>query len=330
MTTDRKPLVVVCGQIHPDGTRLLQSEARVRIVDDLTEDGVIRAAQEAEAILVRMKPRCTERLMAACPGLRCVGRHGVGLDNVDLDAATRLGIPVVHAPGSNSDSVAEHTILLLLAAVRKLVPIDRGTRTGEWRGDRLPGITELRGATLGIIGVGNIGRRVAHLARGFGMTVLGFDPYVPPDELRRREAEPASDLADLLGRADIVTCHTPLTAETRHLVNEKTIRLMKDGAILINASRGEVADERALFEALTRGKLRAAGLDVWEEEPVSRDNPLLNLPNVVCTPHMAGLSEEASRRMATQVTEEILRVLRGEKPRVLGNPDLWPRLTHLR
>jgi D-3-phosphoglycerate dehydrogenase len=330
MTTDREPLVVVCGQIHPDGIRLFESEARVTIVDDLTEDGVIRAAQDAEAILFRMKPNCTERLMAACPRLRCVGRHGVGLDTVDLDAATRLGIPVVHAPGSNSDSVAEHAILLMLAAVKQLVPIDRDTRAGQWRGDQARRITELKGATLGIIGVGNIGRRVAHIARGFGMSVLGFDPYVAPDELRRREVEPVRDLVDLLSRADIVTCHTPLTAETRHQINEKTIRQMKDGAILINASRGEVLDERALFEALTRGKLRAAGLDVWEEEPVSRDNPLLNLENVVTTPHVAGLSGEATRTMAMQVAEEMLRVLRGEKPRALGNPDLWPRLTHLR
>ena len=167
-------------------------------------------------------------------------------------------------------------------------------------------------------------------SRGFGMNVLGFDPYVPADELERREAEPVRKLDDLLARADIVTCHTPLTPETRHMINEKTIARMKDGAIFINTARGKVQDERALFEALTRGKLRAVGLDVWEEEPVPIDNPLLNLDNVVCTSHVAGLSETASRNIATTVASEILRVLRGEKPRTLGNPDLWPRLSHLR
>jgi len=330
MTETQKPLVVLCGAIHPAGTELLQSEARVVITKDLTEEGVIREAQDAEAILFRIKPPCTERLMASCPKLKVVGRYGVGLDTVDLPAATRLGIAVVHAPGANSDSVAEHAVMLMLSCVKKTISIDRGTRKGEWRGGHFRGITELKGATLGIVGVGNIGRRVARIARGFGMHVLGYDPYLPADELRRREVEPISDLATLLSQADIVTCHTPLTAETRQMINEKTIAQMKDGAIFINTSRGKVQDERALFEALTRGRLRAAGLDVWEEEPTSADNPLLNLDNVVCTPHVAGVSETANRNIALTVASEILRVLRGEKPKVLGNPDLWPRLAHLR
>lgn len=330
MTDDRRPLVIVAGAIHPAGIELLETEARVVIPDDLSEAGVIAAARDAEAILFRIKPHCTERVMASCPKLKVVGRYGVGLDTVDLRAATRLGIPVVHAPGSNSDSVAEHAITLMLAALKRLVPMDRATRRGEWRSPRLMGIGELKGSVLGIIGVGNIGRRVAHLARGFGMRVLGYDPYVSPDELRRREVEPVSDLASLLAQADIVTCHTPLTKETDHMINAKTIARMKDGAIFINTSRGRVQDERALFEALTRGKLSAAGLDVWEEEPVSPDNPLLNLVNVVCTSHVAGISEQANRNIATQVAAEILRVLRGEKPTALGNPDLWPQLAHLR
>lgn len=330
MTPDQRPLVVLCGPIHPAGVELLETEARVVIAEDLSEEGVIAAAQEALAILFRIVPRCTEHLMASCPGLKVVGRYGVGLDTVDLRAATRLGIAVVHAPGSNSHAVAEHAIMLMLSAIKHLLPIERATRRGEWRGQRVRGIGELKGLTLGIIGVGNVGRRVAHLARAFGMRVLGYDPYVPPDELRRREAEPVSDLPVLLGQADIVTCHTPLTEETRQMINERTIARMKDGAIFVNTSRGPVQDERALFDALARGKLSAAGLDVWEEEPVPVDNPLLGLDNVVCTSHVAGVSEQANRNIATQVASEILRVLRGEKPKVLGNPDLWPRLAHLR
>lgn len=325
-----KPLVVLCGPIHPAGVELLEREARVAVAEDLTEDGVIRAAGEAEAILFRTRPPCTERLMASCPKLRVVGRYGVGLDTVDLAAATRLGIPVVHAPGANSDSVAEHTLMLMLCCVKKTIPIDRATRKGEWRGAQSRGITELRGATLGIIGVGNIGSRVAQIARGFGMTVLGYDPYVPADELRRRGVEPVAALDDLLARSDIVTCHTPLTSETHHMINEKTIARMRDGAVFVNTARGKVQDERALFEALVKGKLRAAGLDVWEEEPVPADNPLLNLENVVCTAHVAGLSETADRNIAVTVASEMLCVLRGEKPRVLGNPNLWPGLAHLR
>jgi D-3-phosphoglycerate dehydrogenase len=330
MTRSETPLVVLAGPIHPAGIDLLQSEARVVIVEDLTEEGIIRASQEARAILFKSKPRVSERLMSSCPRLVCVGRHGVGLDIVDLDAATQLGIAVVHAPGSNSHAVAEHAIMLMLALHKKLIPLDRATRRREWGNDRFRGITELRGMTLGIIGVGNIGWRLAPLAQAFGMRVLGYDPYVPPAELSRRGVEPVPELRTLLGRADIVSCHTPLTPETRHLINRTTIAQMKDGAIFINTSRGEVQDERALFEALTTGKLRGAGLDVWEEEPPLPDNPLLALDNVICTAHVAGVTEEASRNIATQVAGEILRVLRGEKPTVLGNPELWPKLANLR
>lgn len=324
-----KLLVVLAGPIHPDGKALLETEARVTVCQDLTEDGLIADAREAEGVLFRIRPHCSERVLTACKRLRVVGRYGVGLDTVDLPAATRRGIPVVHAPGSNSDAVAEHAIMLLLVAAKKTLALDRMTRQGEWPEGRARGIFELRGKTLGIIGVGNIGRRVAHIARGFGMRVLGHDPYVPADELRAREAEPAS-LDQLLHEADIITVHTPHTRETHHLIDAAAVAKMKPGVVFVNTSRGKTQDERALFEGLTTGTIKAAGLDVWEEEPTPVDNPLLNLDNVVCTPHIAGVSEEANRAIGLQVAGEMLRVLRGEKPKVLGNPDLWPRLGHLR
>jgi phosphoglycerate dehydrogenase-like enzyme len=158
------------------------------------------------------------------------------------------------------------------------------------------------------------------------MRVLGYDKYVPDEELRRRGAEPVRSLEELLPQVDVLTTHTPLTPETRHMINEKTLALLKPSAIYINTSRGPVQDERALFEALTRGKLAAAGLDVWEDEPTSADNPILNLENVVCSAHMAGVTREATRQAAMQVSGEMLRVLRGERPDVLVNPDVWPRL----
>jgi D-3-phosphoglycerate dehydrogenase / 2-oxoglutarate reductase len=329
MTATAKPLVILAGPIHPDGHSLLETEARVTVCPDLTEDGVIAAAREAEGILFRIRPKCSERLMTACKRLKVVGRHGVGLDTVDLPAATRLGIAVVHAPGSNSDAVAEHAVMLMLAAAKKTTAIDRLTRRGQWIEGRARGIFELKGKTLGVIGVGNIGRRVAHIARAFGMRILGHDPYVAPDELRAREAEPTS-LDQLLAQSDVITVHTPLTPETRHLINAQTIAKMKPGVVFVNTCRGGTQDERALFEGLSRGTIKAAGLDVWEEEPTPVDNPLLNLENVVCTSHIAGVSDEANRTMAVMVADEMLRVLRGEKPKVLGNPDLWPRLAHLR
>ena len=324
-----KPLVVIGGAIHPDGIKQLETEARVIVTDQVTEEGMIEVAREAEGILFRIRPDCTRALMTACSRLKVVGRHGVGLDTVDLKAATDLGIAVVHAPGSNSDSVAEHALMLILACAKQTLDVDRMTRTAEWR--RPPkGNMELKGKTLGIVGVGNIGRRMARLGHALGMRVIGYDKYVPDEEVRARGAEPLPDLYSVLSEADVVTCHTPHTPETHHMIDGKAVAKMKDGVIFVNTSRGKTQEEHALFEGLSRGKIRAAGLDVFEEEPVSADNPLLNLPNVVVSSHMAGVTAETGRAMAMQVTAEMLRVLRGEKPHVLGNPDLWPKLAHLR
>lgn len=326
MANDSRPLVVVSGPIHPDGLALLERECRVIVTEDPTEEGMIRTAAEAEGILFRVRPGCPAFLMEACKRLKVVGRHGVGLDTVDIPAATRLGIAVVHAPGSNSQAVAEHALMLMLACVKRTLVIDRLTRRGDWRPRTEDANTELGGKTLGIIGVGNIGRRVARFCAALGMRVLGYDKYVPDDEVRRRGAEPQPSLEALLPQCDVVTCHTPLTPETRHMINARTIALMRPGAIFINTSRGGVQDERALFEALTRGHLAAAGLDVFEQEPTPVDNPLLNLDNVVVSSHVAGVTREANRQMAVQVAGEMLRVLRGERPEVLVNPEVWPRL----
>jgi D-3-phosphoglycerate dehydrogenase / 2-oxoglutarate reductase len=325
MSTPSRPLVVLAGATHPDGHALLETEARVVVCDDETEDGFLRVAAEADGLLFRVRPRCTASLMAACKSLKVVGRHGVGLDTVDIPAATRLGVAVVHAPGSNAQAVAEHALMLMLACAKRALQVDRQTRKGDWTARR-GGNTELAGKTLGIVGVGNIGRRVAKFCGAIGMRVLGYDPYVEPDELRRRGAEPIESLEALLREADVVTCHTPLTDETRHMIDERTLGFMKPGAIFVNTSRGPVQEERALFEALVRGKLGAAGLDVWEREPVNPDNPILNLPNVVCSSHVAGVTREATRSTSLQVVSEIMRVLRDERPLVLVNPDVWPRL----
>ena len=325
MPADPRPLIVLAGPIHPDGTALLEREARV-VVSDETEEGVVRAAAEAQGLLIRTRPHCTERLMAACPRLRVVGRHGAGLDTVDLETATRLGVAVVHAPGSNSQAVAEHTLMLMLACAKRTRQIDRMTRAGDWQARHVVENTELCGRTLGVVGVGNIGRRVAAVAGALGMRVLGYDKYLPADEVRRRGAEPVESLEALLPQVDVLTCHTPLTPETKHMINEKSLALMKPGAVYVNTSRGPVQQERALFEALTRGRLGAAGIDVFEEEPTPMDNPLLNLDNAIVSPHVAGVTLEAERQMATQVAGEMARVLRGERPDVLVNPDVWPRL----
>ena len=326
MTTDNRPLVVLCGRIHSDGQALLEREARVILTEDLSEANVLALARDAQGVLFRSKPLCSERLMAACPRLKVVGRHGVGLDIVDIPAATRLGVAVVHAPGSNSQAVAEHALMLMLMCAKRAVEVDKWTRAGDWRARGDAANEELAGKTLGIVGIGNIGRRVAKFTGALGMRVLAYDKYVPDDEVRRRGAEPVTSLEALLPQVDVLTCHTPLTDETRAMVNERSLGLMKRGAILVNTSRGPVQDERALFKALATGQLAAAGIDVFEEEPTPLDNPILNLPNVVVSPHVAGVTREATRRVGIQVASEMLRVLRGERPEVLVNPDVAARL----
>jgi D-3-phosphoglycerate dehydrogenase len=330
MAAELRPLVVLGGAIHPDGHALLETEVRVAVCEDETEAGMIEAARGADGILFLLKPACTERLMAGCPRLRVVGRHGAGLDTVDLPAATRRGIAVVHAPGANSQSVAEHAMMLILSCAKQARRVDRMTRAGQWGPERFDHLVEVRGKTLGIVGVGNVGRITARLAAAFGMRVLGYDPYVAEDELRRRGVEPVGSLDALLPQVDVLTCHAPLTDETRGLINARTLGLMRRGAIVVNTSRGPVQEERALFEALTRGQLAAAGLDVFEDEPSPLDNPLFNLDNVIVSSHVAGVTAESNRAMALQVAGEMLRVLRGELPHVLANRDLLPRLGHLR
>src|SRR5206468_1934833 len=220
MTADARPLVVLSGHIHPDARAHLDGSARVTVVADPTESSVVAAAREAEGLLVRGGPRCTESLLAACPRLRVIGRHGAGLDTVDIPAATRLGIAVVHAPGSNAQAVAEHALMLILACAKRARAIDKNTRSGDWTprghgGDRAGGNTELGGKTLGIVGIGNIGRRVSKFAGAIGMKVLAYDKYVPADEVRRRGAEPVASLEALVPQVDVLTCHTPLTPETK-------------------------------------------------------------------------------------------------------------------
>lgn len=322
---EARPLVVVSQPIHPAGIEILEAYARVVIPEEPSEAAVMAVGVEAEALLIRTRPVLTESLMASLKRLRCVARYGTGLDNVDLEAATRLGLPVLYAPGRNADAVAEHALMLMLAVAKRLLPLDAGVRRGEWADLQVRGIGELRGLTLGLIGVGNIGRRVARLAGAFGMEVLGYDPHVSAEELKRRGAKKV-ELDDLLRRADVVSLHCPLTPETRHILGREAIARLKPGAVVINTARGGTVDQAALIEALESGKVAGAGLDVLDPEPPEGPSPLFVLDRVVLTPHVAGVSERANRAIASQVATDIVKVLRGGRPSMVANPEvLAPR-----
>src|SRR5215210_1555086 len=269
---------------------------------------------DVHAVLLRTASLGTEAIEGA-RSLRVIARHGVGVDNVAVDAATRRGIPVLITPQANLRSVAEHVFALMLAVSRNLIRADRTVREGRFASrDRLLG-RELFGETLGVVGLGRIGGEVARMAaRGFGMRVLGYDPWLPPDRIRERDAEPAETLPDLLRACDLLTVHVPLSGETRGLLGRRELALMGPGSILIQTSRGGVVDEAAMVDALRSGHLAGAGIDVYETEPPPQDHPFFSMEQVVLTPHTAALTEQAMRRMAVDAARGILDVLAGANP----------------
>ena len=256
--------------------------------------------------------------------LEVIGRHGAGVDIVDIAAASQRGIPVTFTPYGPTESTAEHALTLMLATARRLSQLDRAVREGNFSiRNRVMG-QEVEGKALGVVGFGRIGRRLAEMCRDALHTpVYAYDPHVPAEEIIRWGATHVEDLVELAGLVDFLSIHTPLNDETHHLVNRDVIRAMKPGAILVNTSRGAVVDEAALIEALQDSHLGGAGLDVFDPEPPAHDNPLFQLDQVVLTPHLASFTDEGRRRMGLTVAEDVLRVLRGEEPAHLANPEVW-------
>lgn len=261
--------------------------------------------------------------MDAAPGLRVIGVHGIGTDAVDVTHATRLGIPVVNTPGANIQSVAEHAIALMLAVSKGFTASQRAVRRGDFDYKFSARLLELHGRTLGIVGWGGIGRRTAALARALGMRVAVFSRSADPAGLEGFEA--CGSLDALLEQADVVSLHLALTSETRGIIDAAALARMKPDAILVNTGRGGLVDEAALAEALRGGRLFGAGLDVFSAEPLQPDSPLLTLDNVVLTPHTAGSTLEAQRRVAADMARQMVEVLAGRRPAHLVNPEVWDR-----
>lgn len=252
----------------------------------------------------------TRRVFAASPRLKIVSRSGVGFDSIDLAAAAEHGVWVTTTPGTNEYSVADMTLTLILALARQLIPMANKTAAGGW--ERPFGV-ELGGRTLGLVGFGRIGRQVAVRARAFGMAVIVYDVFQDAQAAAEAGARYVS-LDELFAAADVISLHAPATPETRDLINTRTIATMKRGALLVNTARGELVNEADLALALREGRLGGAGLDVFKREPPGADNPLLGLPNVIATPHVAGVTQDSAERMASLAVQNILAVLRGERP----------------
>jgi phosphoglycerate dehydrogenase-like enzyme len=258
--------------------------------------------------------------------LEVIGRHGVGMDKVNLEAATERGLPVVYTPFGPTESTAEMAFTLILAAARRLSMFERAARRADFsvlRRYELAG-QELEGKALGVVGCGRIGQRVAEMCRlALRMRVYVYDTCLQPGLIALEGYEAVNDLVDLARKVDVLTVHTPLCDETRHLVSREIIDAMKPTAILVNTSRGPVVDEAALVDALREGRIAGAGLDVFDPEPPTPDNPLLKMDQVVVTPHIGSFTNEGRIRMGTTVVSDVLRVLRGERPDYLANPAVW-------
>jgi D-3-phosphoglycerate dehydrogenase / 2-oxoglutarate reductase len=303
--------VLVAETIAETGIDRLRSEATVDVLTDLTREQLLEKIGGYDALIIRSQTKADAELIAKAANLKVIGRAGIGLDNVDLDAATRHGIVVVNAPTSNVLSAAEHTIALMLSLARHVPSANASLKAGKWERDRFEGV-ELHGKTLAILGLGRIGTLVAQRALALGMRVVAFDPYVAKQRAGQMGVELAASLDDALGAADFVTIHLPKTSETQALIGERELGLLKPTARIVNTSRGGIVDEAALASAIEAGRLGGAALDVFAKEPPDASSPLFGLEQVVVTPHLGASTEEAQEKAGVAIAEQVLLALRGE------------------
>lgn len=297
---------------------------RLDEMDDVTYDVITGMSKEEimatipayDALIIRSGTRPDADVIAAGVNLKVIGRAGIGVDNVDIAAASQHSVMVMNTPRANSVATAEQTMALMLAVNRNTVPAHNSLAAGEWERARFIG-SELDGKTLGVIGFGYIGRLVARRAQAFGMRIIASDPYVSEDVAAEMNARLLS-LPDLLAQADIITLHSVVTPETANLINADAISQMKDGVVIINVARGKLIDEQALADALRSGKVAAAAVDVYQQEPPV-GSPLIGLPNVLHTPHLGASSKEAQRRVAVEMVEQVADALRGVEYRNVVN-----------
>ena len=322
MKLNRKKVLVLTGSWYWEKVRLLEENGvAVQKVLDGKEDLFYAECGDAQAVVPGLTP-ISRPMMEKTPHLLIIAAHGVGYNNVDIAAADELGILVTNIPGANSDAVAEFAFGFMLTLIRFFPQVWEEMRKGGWRCPDFWG-TELRGKTLGIIGLGQIGSRVSKLGNAFGMKVLAFDPYISEKSFQDAGAT-ATEKDEIISQADFLTLHTPLTAETHKMIAGRELSMMKSTAFLINTARGGVVDEDALLTALNGGRISGAAIDVFEQEPPA-DRALVQHPRVITAPHIAGLTNEARSRMGLGASERILRAFRGETPPNVVNNPVNPR-----
>lgn len=304
-----KMRVLLTDGLEESGQALMRQTTEVDDRTGITADDLLAVIGGYDALIVRGRTKVTQAVFAAGKKLKVVGRAGVGVDNIDLQAAKAAGVTVVNSPLATTDAVAELTLGLMLAVVREIPRADHSMKEGKWLKKEFEG-GELSGKTLGIIGMGRIGAGVGKRAAAFGMKLIGYDPLVDAGETKKRGAEPVS-LDELCRQADMITMHIPLTPDTKNILSEKAFGLMKKGVYIVCAARGGVIDEAALLDALNSGKVAGAALDVFAAEPPGMTD-LVAHPKVICTPHIGAQTVEAQGRAANDISSEILKALNGE------------------
>ncbi len=310
-----KPKILVCDSLAEAGLEILREAGDVVVATELDEIGLIAAVADVDAIVVRSGTRVTAPVIGNAAHLQVIARAGIGVDNIDIPAATRCGVIVVNSPAGNTLAAAEHTIALMLAIARRIPQAAASLKAGEWDRKSYTG-RQLCDKTLGLVGFGKVGSEVAKRALAFGMRVLAHDPYVSVEQVEAAGAQLVENLDELVARADFLSLHCVLTADTEHIINAELLARMKPDAVLINCARGKLVDEEALLAALTNGTIAAAALDVFADEPTG-NRRLLELPNLIATPHVGAATEEAQASVAVDAARQVADVLAGQLPR-------WP------
>lgn len=317
-----KKKILIVQPIHERGMQVFDESFDVRVASDPSVATVIKEIKGVEGVVVRMAP-FTREIIEAADALKVIGRHGVGVDTIDIQAATEKGIVVVNTPNANATSVAEHTLTAIGALAKRVVTYDHAIREERWELRNSYGAVDLDGKILGLVGIGRIGSMVARrAAAAFNMKAIAFDPYITPEKAREMGVTLCAAMDDIFRQADVVSLHTPLTPETRRFVDAVRLRMMKPTAFLVNFSRGEVIDEKALYDALKTGVIAGAAIDVYDPEPPLKDNPLFELDNIILSPHSAALTGECVIRMATGAAEGVVDVLAGRRPQFVVNPEV--------
>ncbi|KAF2801079.1 phosphoglycerate dehydrogenase [Melanomma pulvis-pyrius CBS 109.77] len=319
-----KPKILIPEKVSPDGLALLKDRFEVDERKGLSPDELKSIIGEYEALIVRSETKVTAELLAAAKKLKVVARAGVGVDNVDVVAATKHGIIVVNSPSGNINAAAEHTIALMMAVARNIGEASASIKAGKWERSRLVGI-EAKGKTLAIVGLGKVGLTVARIANGFGMRLIAYDPYANPTLAAAASVTLRTSLAEILKEADFLTLHTPLIASTRGMIAASELATMKKTAVILNVARGGMIDETALVEALDAGTIAGAGIDVFTSEPPQADSTASRLiahPKVVATPHLGASTKEAQENVSIDVCEQVVSILSGELPRSAVNAPI--------